>query len=55
MVAPVQNLLAKSMITHIGISLTLGSVAAYGYWHTVVLPGRNAREEFYVKNNANKA
>ncbi|KAG0213516.1 hypothetical protein BGX28_004152 [Mortierella sp. GBA30] len=46
---------SKSMLTHIGIGLTLGTVAAYGFWHKIALAGRNKRVEFYVKHNALKA
>ncbi|KAK3808384.1 MAG: hypothetical protein J3Q66DRAFT_354645 [Benniella sp.] len=55
MVAPTQNLLAKNMLTHIGIALTLGGTAAFGFWHKVVVPNRNIREEYYVKLRADKA
>ncbi|ORZ10593.1 hypothetical protein BCR41DRAFT_398243 [Lobosporangium transversale] len=55
MVAPVQNLLAKSMLSHIGFSLTFGTVAAYGYWYKVALANRNTRTEYYLKYNANRA
>ncbi|KAF8980147.1 hypothetical protein BGZ46_004576 [Entomortierella lignicola] len=52
MVAPVQNLLAKSMLTHIGLSLTVGSVAAFGFWHGVVIPNRAIRDQYYIKVKA---
>ncbi|KAG0322371.1 hypothetical protein BGZ99_003369 [Dissophora globulifera] len=55
MVAPVKNLLAKSMLNHIGFSLALGTVAAYASWHSITLPAREVRKEFYIKYNANKA
>ncbi|KAF9286111.1 hypothetical protein BGZ68_003189 [Mortierella alpina] len=55
MIAPVQNQLSKSMLTHIGIGLTLGTAAAYGFWHKIVLSNRSQREQFYVKYNAVKA
>ncbi|KAI1319294.1 hypothetical protein EDD11_004431 [Mortierella claussenii] len=55
MVAPVKNLLAKSMLTHIGLSLGVGTVVAYGFWHQVVLSNRAIRNDYYVKYNANKA
>ncbi|KAF9114831.1 hypothetical protein BGX27_009668 [Mortierella sp. AM989] len=55
MVAPVQNLLAKSMLTHIGLSLAVGSVAAYGFWHGTVLSNRALRDQYYVKLRANQA
>ncbi|KAI8360245.1 hypothetical protein B0O80DRAFT_438823 [Mortierella sp. GBAus27b] len=55
MVAPTKNLLAKSMLSHIGIALALGSVSAYGFWHKVVLPSRVAREQFYIKDKAARA
>ncbi|KAG9325057.1 hypothetical protein KVV02_008529 [Mortierella alpina] len=46
---------SKSMLTHIGIGLTLGTAAAYGFWHKIVLSNRSQREQFYVKYNAVKA
>ncbi|KAG0045197.1 hypothetical protein BGZ83_009571 [Gryganskiella cystojenkinii] len=55
MIAPVQNQLSKSMLTHITIGLTLGTAAAYGYWYKSVLTNRSQREAFYVKYNSNKA
>ncbi|KAG0212036.1 hypothetical protein BGX28_006934 [Mortierella sp. GBA30] len=54
-VAPVQNMLAKSMLTHIGVALTLGGTAAYTFWHQIVMTNRNAREEYYVNIRANRA
>ncbi|KAG0351908.1 hypothetical protein BG005_008601 [Podila minutissima] len=55
MIAPVQNQLAKNMLTHIGVGLALGTAAAYGFWHKVVLTNREERSAFYVKYNANRA
>ncbi|KAF9127822.1 hypothetical protein BGW39_005611 [Mortierella sp. 14UC] len=55
MIAPVQNQLSKSMLTHIGIAMTLGTSAAYAYWHKVALHGRYQREAYYVNLKANKA
>ncbi|KAF9375259.1 hypothetical protein CPB97_011576 [Podila verticillata] len=55
MIAPVQNLLAKNMLLHIGVGLGLGTVAAYAYWNKVAMANRDERIAFYVKYNANKA
>ncbi|KAF9911948.1 hypothetical protein EC991_001395 [Linnemannia zychae] len=55
MIAPVQNQLSKSMLVHIGIGLTLGTTAAYAYWHKIALHNRNQREAYYVNLKANKA
>ncbi|KAF9145277.1 hypothetical protein BGX30_009705 [Mortierella sp. GBA39] len=55
MIAPVQNQLSKSMLIQIGVGMALGTTAAYGYWHKVVLPTRAQREAFYVKLNSTKA
>ncbi|KAF9920285.1 hypothetical protein FBU30_009904 [Linnemannia zychae] len=52
MIAPVQNQLSKSMLTHIGIALTLGTTAAYTYWHKVALDGRQRREAYYASLKA---
>ncbi|KAI7816653.1 hypothetical protein BC939DRAFT_468286 [Gamsiella multidivaricata] len=54
MIAPVKNLLAKSMLTHIGLSLTFGTAVAYGFWHKNVLPNRELRQNFYIQYNANR-
>ncbi|KAK3832056.1 MAG: hypothetical protein JOS17DRAFT_109198 [Linnemannia elongata] len=55
MIAPVQNQLSKSMLIHIGIGMTLGTAAAYGYWHKIALVNRAQREAYYVKLNSTKA
>ncbi|KAG0282456.1 hypothetical protein BGZ96_000463 [Linnemannia gamsii] len=54
MIAPVQNQLSKSMLIHIGIGMTLGTTAAYAYWHKIALAGRSARETYYFNLKANK-
>ncbi|KAF9283941.1 hypothetical protein BKA57DRAFT_464889 [Linnemannia elongata] len=55
MIAPVQNQLSKSMLMHIGIGMTLGTSAAYAYWHKIALAGRSQREAYYVNLKANQA
>ncbi|KAF9096900.1 hypothetical protein BGX29_000357 [Mortierella sp. GBA35] len=55
MIAPVQNQLSKSMLTHIAIGLALGTTAAYGYWHKIALTNRAQRQAYYVKYDAAKA
>ncbi|KAF9137350.1 hypothetical protein EC957_010528 [Mortierella hygrophila] len=54
MIAPVQNQLSKSMLMQIGIGMTLGTTAAYAYWHKVALVTRNQRAAYYVNLKANK-
>ncbi|KAG0000009.1 hypothetical protein BGZ80_006147 [Entomortierella chlamydospora] len=55
MVAPIQNMLAKSMLTHIAISLTIGGVAAAAFWNGVVLPNRAIRDQYVAKERAARA
>ncbi|KAF9147764.1 hypothetical protein BG015_010534 [Linnemannia schmuckeri] len=55
MIAPVQNQLSKSMLMHIGIAMTLGTSAAYTYWHKIALGNRSQREAYYLNLKANKA
>ncbi|KAF9189983.1 hypothetical protein BGZ51_009045 [Haplosporangium sp. Z 767] len=55
MIAPVQNQLAKSMLTHIGIALTLGGGSAYYFWYRVSVPGRLARQDYVAQLHANRA
>lgn len=44
-----------SHFSRVFLSFSLISVAAYGFWHKVVLANREERSAFYVKYNANKA
>ncbi|KAF9437655.1 hypothetical protein BGZ76_011769 [Entomortierella beljakovae] len=55
MPAPVTSLLGKNMLVHITGSLALGTVAAYGYWHSIVLEGRTARTQYYQKLRSEQA
>ncbi|KAF9100026.1 hypothetical protein BGX23_007480 [Mortierella sp. AD031] len=55
MIAPVQNQLSKSMLTHIGIALTLGGGAAFTFWNKIAMAGRADREAYYVKIRAERA
>ncbi|KAF9585702.1 hypothetical protein BGW38_001149 [Lunasporangiospora selenospora] len=55
MIAPVQNMLGKSMLAHITFSLALGGAAAGAFWGKIVLPNRQARDQYYVNLHANKA
>ncbi|KAG0233597.1 hypothetical protein BGW42_007346 [Actinomortierella wolfii] len=54
-VAPVQNVLAKTMLTHIGIALTLGGAAAAAFWTQHVIPNREIRAAYYKKYNAERS
>ncbi|CAO3569876.1 unnamed protein product [Mortierella alpina] len=53
-IAPVQNMLAKSMLTHIGIALTLGGTAAFTFWYKIAQANRISREQYYVNLRANR-
>ncbi|KAF9174944.1 hypothetical protein BGX21_000033 [Mortierella sp. AD011] len=55
MVAPIQNMLAKSMLTHITLGLTIGGVTAAAFWNGIVLPNRASREQYLAKERASRA
>ncbi|KAF9210245.1 hypothetical protein CPB97_010937 [Podila verticillata] len=54
-IAPVQHQLSKSMLTHIGIALTLGGGSAFTFWYKNVLVRREVREQYYIKDRAERA
>ncbi|KAF9332354.1 hypothetical protein BG006_004777 [Podila minutissima] len=54
-IAPVQHMLSKSMLTHIGIALTLGGGSAYTFWYKDVMVRREMRDQYYIKDRAERA